>query len=834
MVNETAGCAHATATAAAMETGSRNAAGTPRTTLLHWLSGLQVNTWMLGAIFGITAVILLNGAQTAILNWAAFVGLNLLLVSRLGGARAHHLLEQPAVLSASAAAAGFGWAVAVVIADELAGASSGPLATLAVSYALVLLSLPLFGHRQHAFAALLGAYGAPVGWVLSTHYGPAVAVAALGFGLLPPLVAARVLTRSLDPLSRLLDHTLAELGHGPSEAVAGARDAVDFLDDARTRLGQVQHALTDLAQLQATIGALSDGIVLLDRDCRIKFMNPVAEVLTGYALREARGQFVNFVVDLQAPGSCELTRVMTYEALRTGGTQRLDDRATLRRRDGVAYGIDFSVTALRRGDDPAGAVVVLRDVTERREQLRAMSWRAAHDPLTGLSNRTDFEQRLRETLARDAGERRVHHALCMFDVDHFSSINDTFGSQAGNQVIQRIGELLRQQIRGVDLAARLDGDRFGVLLFNCPLNKAALIAEALRRRIAELAVEWEGSEITVRVSGGVLGMTQGECQLPDALSAVDKACALAKRAGGNRLHTLDTADEHLRGHEQLFSRVREIQAALRFDRFELLFQPVLPLSGESGAGYCELLLRMRNGKDGMLSPRDFLRAAERYHLLPEIDRWTVKAALDALRLEHPGLAQADAVAFSVSEQSVSDEHFAAFVLDAIRESGIDPTRLCFELAESHLIRQWDRACIFIADVKQLGCRVALDGFGLGTHSFQLLKRLQVDYLKIHEDFVRNIASNSVDYEIVLGITRVARTLRIRTIASGVGNLACREVLRGLGVDYAQGFLVEPPRPVSVARALHKARGAHRAAARAAVDPRVARGRDRAMHPELVP
>lgn len=801
MVNDTAGLAGAAATAAGFRSrlASASAEGIPPASLAHWLSGLQINTWMLGVVSGIAAVVMLNGAQAPVLAWAAFVGLNLLMVSRLAGTQARRLLDSPAAISGSAAAAGLVWAAAVVIADSLAGPSETWLATLAVSYALVLFSLPLFGHRQHAFAALVGAFGAPVAWVLSTRYGPAVAAVALGFGLLPPLLAARLLTHAIDPLSRLLDNTLDGLVDDRDEP----RDATDFLDDARTRLGRLRHALADLAQLQATVGALGDGIVLVDGNGRVEFLNPVAEVLTGYGLREARGQFVNFVVDLQAPGSRDLALVTTHEVLRTGGTQRLDDRATLRRRDGVTYGIDFTVSALRRGDAIAGAVAVLRDVTARREQLRTMSWRAAHDPLTGLSNRTDFEQRLQETLAREAGERRVHHALCVFDVDHFAFINDTFGSVAGDHAIRCIAELLRQQIRGVDLAARLDGDRFGVLLFNCPLDKAALIADALRRRISELALDWDGTEVTVRVSAGVLGLTQGECQLPDALSAVDHACDIAKRAGGNRVHTLDTADDHARRRDQIFSRVREIQTALRFDRFELLFQPVLPVGGDApGGGYCELLLRMRNGDDQTLSPRDFLRTAERYHLLPDIDRWAVKAALDALRLEHPGLARAEAVAINVSAQSVSDEHFSAFVLEAVRDAGVDPTRLCFELAESHLIRQWDRACIFIADVKQLGCRVALDGFGLGTHSFQLLKRLQVDYLKIHEDFVRNIANNSVDYEIVLGITRVARTLRIRTIASGVGNLACREVLRGLGVDYAQGFLVEPPRPVSVSNALH--------------------------------
>ena len=245
-------------------------------------------------------------------------------------------------------------------------------------------------------------------------------------------------------------------------------------------------------------------------------------------------------------------------------------------------------------------------------------------------------------------------------------------------------------------------------------------------------------------------------------------------------------------------RAKEIQIALRHDNFELFFQPVTPLASDLGSQcYGELQLRMCTQTGVTLGPRDFLPTAERYHLQPAIDRWFVKATIDALRRRHAVLADFDTIGISVSAQSVLDDDFLQYVVPLIESLKNSRDRLCFEIAESHLIKQWDRACTFVATVKGLGCRVALDGFGVGLHSFQLLKKLHVDYLKIHPEFVRNVAHNSLDYEVILGIARVAKALRIRTIATGVNNFATRDHLRSMGIDFAQGFLVEQARPLTI-------------------------------------
>lgn len=790
MANEVPGFAHAGAADTATEavvTGSVSEA------LPHWFSRIHLSAWALANAFAIVAVLLLVGTDTTVLTWAVFMSVNLALATRLGGLRAHApAWENPGLVTGLAAVVGLGWAATVFAAAAGTSEFTPLVGCLAISYAMTLMSLPVFGHQGNAYPALLVGYASPIGWFLAQRFGVLVALGGVTLGLLPPLLAARLHRRALEALTGIVAQAFRivprELDTAPSSG--------NFLDDARSQLGFLQHAMADHRFLQATIGALGDGVLCVDRNGRVEHMNAIAEVLTGYTLREARGQFVNYVACLQMPGTRDVSLAAVHEVLRTGTLQRGDERATLRRRDGVSYGIDYAVSALRIEGEIAGAVMLLRDVTERRNALRTATWRAAHDPLTGLSNRADFEHRLRETLEREIVGTPVAHALCVIDIDHFAFINDTFGTAAGDSVLLRIGELLRQQIRGVDLVARLDGDRFGILLFHCPFDKATLIAESLRGHIETLNCVWQEHELGVKVSVGLVEVAHRECPLGDLLSAVDYACHKAKRAGGNRVQTLRADDDHVRRRDQYFTRIKEIQTALRYDRFELYFQTILPVGASiPNLNYCELLLRMRTDENELLAPRDFLMTAERYHLLPDIDRWAVKAAVDALRLEHPCLLNMDVVAINISAQSVSDEKFAEFVIRQIAEAGVEPRKLCFEIAESHLIRQWDKACVFIAAVKELGCQIALDGFGLGTHSFQVLKKLHVDYLKIHEDFVRNVTANSVDYEVVLGISRVAKTLRINTIASGVSNLATRETLRNMGVDYVQGFMVEPPRPI---------------------------------------
>jgi EAL domain-containing protein (putative c-di-GMP-specific phosphodiesterase class I) len=209
-----------------------------------------------------------------------------------------------------------------------------------------------------------------------------------------------------------------------------------------------------------------------------------------------------------------------------------------------------------------------------------------------------------------------------------------------------------------------------------------------------------------------------------------------------------------------------------------------------------VLLRMSNGLGEVLSPRDFLLTADRFQLMPDIDRWVTKATIDALRLNYPALNEMETVYINISGQSINDDRFLEFIVDLL-DDDFDNHRICFDISEASLISSIERARFFIATLKELGCRIALDDFGLGTSSFELLKRLEVNYLKINANFIRNMAYSSVDYEIVLALSRIAKTLHVKTIAQGVTTLATKDSLLGMGVDYVQGLLVDQPRPVLI-------------------------------------
>lgn len=761
-------------------------------------SATFVNAWMLANGLGALAVLCVRTGVSAAecATWAVFLMGNCGLLKRVitngenARAKARHSLD---ALTAIAVIFGLLWAWP---AHWALGSGELPLTfTIMIGGGVVLLGLPVFAPRGAAYVVLLTGFCTALSALLLAHGVASWGICAgvLAF-LLPTVITARLQRELIANVEQLLDHGL---GAASSALPSTLLEDHDYLDDARSKVGALRHQLVDYAQLHATMHAIVDGVVRVNTLGIIEYMNPAAERMTGYELRQARGLPIGHVVMLQAPGARELAANSVATCIDRGELFRNDDGTTLRQRDGGIQRITFTVAPLCEGDTRVGAVLLLRDITDARDHAHASAARAAQDPLTSLCNRFEFESRLQRALETPIIGGANPHALCVVNLEHFTFINDTYGSAAGDRVLLSLAELLVHKIRGADLLARLDDAAFGLLLYNSPIDKARLIAEELCGAIDSFHCAWQDNVINVHASVGVVEVRPGQTTLTEAMIAVDVACNTALRARGNRVHALQ-ADDAAHRRNQALAQVQELQTALRYDNFELYFQPLLAIAERAHVPvYCELQLRMSTQIGALLGPRDFLLTAERYHLLADLDRWLTKAAINALCRHHPALAGVGTVGLSISAQSVLDETFLQFVTELIEHSAVPRARVCFEITESHLIRQWDRGCAFIAAVKGLGCQVALDGFGVGTHSFQLLKKLPVDYLKIHPDFVRNVAYNSVDFEVLLGIARVAKTLRIQTIATGVQNLATRDILRGMGIDFAQGFLVEQSRPLTV-------------------------------------
>jgi diguanylate cyclase (GGDEF)-like protein len=456
----------------------------------------------------------------------------------------------------------------------------------------------------------------------------------------------------------------------------------------------------------------------------------------------------------------------------------------------------------------SGTVLVFKDVTELRGMEREMSYLARHDPLTGLINRREFEIRLERCLqsAREDGRR---HALFYLDLDEFKVVNDTSGHLAGDELLKQLTALLQSRMRRADTLARLGGDEFGVLLDDTDLGRAREIGEALRAAVKQFRYVWQERIFELGVSIGLVPIHADSGDMARVLSAADAACYVAKESGRNRIHEYQPDDTALAERYDEMQWIHRIHKAFEEQRFRLYRQPILPLaSGLPGAPgvpgtveFFEIFIRMVDEEGQMASPAAFIPAAERYHLVPSIDRWVVHAAFEALALAtataqeaSPGAA-ARCFAINLSGQSLGDDDFLDYVLAELAASGVDPAMLCFEITETAAVATLARAKRFISVLKGFGCRFVLDDFGTGLSSFAYLKNLAVDFLKIDGAFVRDVTESSVQRALVESINQIGHLMGIRTIAEGVEDPATLAALREIGVDYVQGYGVAPPEPL---------------------------------------
>ncbi|MHB8745530.1 MAG: putative bifunctional diguanylate cyclase/phosphodiesterase [Gammaproteobacteria bacterium] len=468
-------------------------------------------------------------------------------------------------------------------------------------------------------------------------------------------------------------------------------------------------------------------------------------------------------------------------------------------RRGTARWVDVNLTAL---NGSAITVGVLRDITERHQLQAALDQQANFDDLTGLSNRRSFMRHLERLLhSAKSGERT--HALVYIDLDHFKIINDTCGHAVGDQFLAQLAETLRGHVRRSDVIARIGGDEFGVLLEDCILERAQLVAETLRGSVAQLRFTWEEKLFHTTAS---IGLTEITRHAPGAqiLSYADAACYVAKDGGRNKVQLFFSSDECTRKRLEM-DWVTRINEAFEHDRFRLYYQRIVPVTlGETTQDHCEVLLRMIDGHGNLIPPLEFIPAAEKYDLMPLIDRWVIRSLFankaaewrrqwQALGGIHGGASLQCAV--NISGASIGDDQFLDFLLAEIAAHGVPPEVLCLEITETMAITNMDKARQFIQRVRGIGCRIALDDFGSGMSSFAYIKTLPLDYLKIDGSLIRNIATDISDLGIVEAVNTIGHLLGFKTVAEFVESDAIMAKLRGVGIDYAQGFSIHQPEPL---------------------------------------
>lgn len=582
----------------------------------------------------------------------------------------------------------------------------------------------------------------------------------------------------------LYDETGAVIGHEGT------------LSDISERKQAELEVRAEKERAQVTLNSIADGVITTDNAGVVDYLNPVAETLTGWTLEAARGRPVSEIIMLRHETEGHTMPNPAEVCLGEDKVTEVGQHSVLIARDGTEIPIQDSAAPIRdtRGE-LAGAVMVVHDVSKERLLRRQLAHHAAHDSLTGLINRREFELRLENALI--SAREGAAHVLLYVDLDQFKVVNDTCGHTAGDQLLKQITTLIRNLVRASDTVSRLGGDEFGVLLEHCTLERAVEIADDMRAAIRGYRFVAKDASFEVGASIGLVEIDGESESIESVLSAADVACYSAKDLGRNRVHVYRHGAAPERHAEMQW--VSRVTRAIDEDRLELYFQPIVPIGDNpERRGHYELLVRMRDENGRMVPPNAFIPAAERYNMMPMVDRWVLTHALEHLVYRPDGEAGEDGytLAINLSGTSLNDDKFLEFVVGAIDEYRPAPGTLCFEITETAAIQRLERAAHFMNELKTRGCEFSLDDFGNGLSSFSYLQNLPVDFIKIDGNFVRNISENHVHQCMVAAMHQVGKAMGIRMIAEHVESRQTLEVLEKIGVEFVQGFHIAAPAPVS--------------------------------------
>jgi diguanylate cyclase (GGDEF)-like protein/PAS domain S-box-containing protein len=546
---------------------------------------------------------------------------------------------------------------------------------------------------------------------------------------------------------------------------------------------------------QITLESIGDGVITTDVDGTITYMNPAAEAMTHWNSAQAQGlplaALFNLLDDNAQPDGFTLIEHIVKGQLKGGS----EHSKTIQRLDGSTVSVTLVGAPILSGGNVSGAVLVLHDMTQERQYIANLSWQATHDALTGLANRREFEYRLEQVLHRAGQSQGGRHALMFLDLDQFKLVNDTCGHAAGDELLRHICALLQSDLREGDTLARLGGDEFGILLENCPAAVAEKVAESLRHTVQSLHFVWKGRPFMTTVSIGLVHISQTPTTLETSLRAADMACYMAKEKGRNRVQVYHADDSELSLRFGEMAWVQRLHMALEENRFCLYAQEISPLGHtDGGNGHIEILLRLHDEAGRIILPDSFIPAAERYGLMTSLDRWVVENVFKFIARcmhEHPGRPMA-MCAINLSGITIGDDDFLGFLREKFEAYSIPPEMICFEITETSAIANLGSAIRFINELKALGCYFSLDDFCAGMSSFAYLKHLPVDFLKIDGSFVKDMLDDPINRAMVEVINHIGHVMGKRTIAEFVETPQIEQALLDIGVDYAQGYLIERP------------------------------------------
>ena len=550
------------------------------------------------------------------------------------------------------------------------------------------------------------------------------------------------------------------------------------------------------ARFRTTFEEAGVGIAHFDLDGRCTSANGALQRM----LKGARGHLVGLSLETIDAESDEPPLRESVEPLLDDHTASIRIERRLRRLDGSTFWVNANVTLMRDiRERPLYFIFIFEDITERKRLADELAYQARHDAVTGLINRHEFERILADAVNRSR-TRNLRNALVYIDLDQFKHVNDSSGHTAGDAILEQLGPVIRSALRGSDTIARIGGDEFAVLLHGCPADKAQDLARKIRRNIGAHRFTWEDREFQISASLGVVpfgedidGSGTGKLDPGRLLSLADAACYKAKENGRDQVYMIGYEDPLPRHFSEEIEAVERVRGAIDEGRFELEFQPIVPLGAESEASPAlyEALVRMVASDGSLQAPGTFIPAAERFGLVPHIDLWVLQRVISELRNRSSGET---VFTVNVSAVSINSEDFRNWAADMVGRDGVPSHRICFEITETSAISNLDSALAFLERMRAFDCRFALDDFGSGFSSFAYLHRLPVDYLKIDGQFVRHIEPGSPNEAIVRSIRDVAHSMGMRTIAEFVETDDAFRQLSRIGVDFGQGYGIARPGP----------------------------------------
>ncbi|MDB9517792.1 EAL domain-containing protein [Roseofilum reptotaenium CS-1145] len=565
----------------------------------------------------------------------------------------------------------------------------------------------------------------------------------------------------------------------------------------RQNLEEALQQEKELAQI--TLNSIGDAVIVTNVNHQIESLNPVAEKLMGLSSYATQGRSVSEIFS-NSDIKQKPIEILIHQCLATGKIVKVSNYALYFKSDRQHYIIELCIAPIRlKGNLLVGTVIVCRDVTSARNLAHQLSWQASHDPLTGLINRREFEQCLKAAL-EETHQLNQQHILCYLDLDQFKIVNDTCGHSAGDQLLRQITGILQSNIRKTDTFGRLGGDEFGLLLHYCSVNEGQKVAQKIIETIQSFRFVWEDKLFTIGVSIGLVPIDRSIENEHIALSAADTAMYAAKEGGRNRIHIYQIEDREVVKRQGDMQWVARINRALEENQFCLYIQQIVPLNSRSNTRpFGELFIRMIDGKGTLIPPMAFLPAAERYDLMPEIDRWVIRNLFKQLSEQ---IGQGSGVQYNrflkpiylvnLSGASFNDVSFLKFLKEQFWLYHIPPSLIGFEITETVAITHLNQAVRFITELKELGCQFALDDFGSGMSSFTYLKQLPIDYLKIDGTFIKSLIEDRVNRVMVESIQRIAQVMGLKTIAESIENEEILAEVKALGINYAQGYGIHKP------------------------------------------